>query len=192
VGSTPTSSASVFIEGEIMSHMTLLLNNTYEPLQVISWQRAITLLWTNKVEVIEEHDEEIHSISFSMKIPSVLRMLLPVRIKRRAPVKFTRLNIFTRDGFTCQYCAQKFESEELTFDHVVPVAQGGKKSWENIATACVGCNSKKEGRTPQQAGMKLLKKPKQPVWAQVVTVTIGLKKTPDSWRDYLYWNAELS
>lgn len=175
-----------------MQALTLLLNNTYEPLQVISWQRAITLLWTNKVEVIEEHDEEIHSISFSMKIPSVLRMLLPVRIKRRAPVKFTRLNIFTRDGFTCQYCAQKFESEELTFDHVVPVAQGGKKTWENIATACVSCNSKKEGRTPVQAGMKLLRKPKQPVWAQVVTVTIGLRKTPDSWRDYLYWNTELS
>jgi 5-methylcytosine-specific restriction endonuclease McrA len=190
-GSTPASSASVFIEGEIMSHMTLLLNNTYEPLQVISWQRAITLLWTNKVEVIEEHDEEIHSISFSMKIPSVLRMLLPVRIKRRAPVKFTRLNIFTRDQFKCQYCGNQFASEDLTFDHVVPVAQGGKKSWENIVSACVECNSKKEGRTPQQAGMKLLKKPKQPVWAQVVTVTIGLRKMPETWADYLYWTATL-
>lgn len=173
-------------------HMTLLLNNTYEPLQVVGWQRAITLLWQGKVEVLEEHEEEIHSISFSMKIPSVLRMLMPVKLRRKAPVKFTRLNIFTRDGFTCQYCRERFESEELTFDHVVPVAQGGKKSWENIVTACVSCNSKKEGRTPEQAKMKLLKKPKQPVWAQVVTVTVGLRKTPDNWRDYLYWNCELS
>ncbi len=175
-----------------MQAMTLLLNNTYEPLQVVGWQRAVTLLWSDKVEVLEEHEEEIHSISFSMKIPSVIRMLLPVRIKRRAPVKFTRLNIFTRDGFKCQYCGNKFESEELTFDHVVPVSQGGKKTWENIATACVTCNSRKEGRTPEQARMKLLKKPKQPVWAQVVTVTMGLRKTPDTWRDYLYWNCELT
>src|SRR5574340_1042523 len=123
--------------------MTLLLNTTYEPLQIVNWQRAITLLWQGKVEVLEEHEEEIRSISFSMKIPSVLRMLLPVRMKRRAAVKFTRLNIFTRDGFRCQYCGGKFESEDLTFDHVVPVSQGGHKSWENITTACVPCNSKK-------------------------------------------------
>jgi 5-methylcytosine-specific restriction endonuclease McrA len=175
-----------------MSSMTLLLNNTYEPLQVVGWQRAITLLWQGKVEVLEEHEEEIHSISFSMKIPSVLRMLLPVRIKRRAPVKFTRLNIFTRDGFKCQYCGDKFESEDLTFDHVIPVSQGGRKSWENITTACVDCNSRKEGRTPEQAKMKLLKKPKQPMWAQVVTVTMGLRQTPDTWASYLYWNVELT
>lgn len=174
-----------------MNHLTLLLNSSFEPLQIITWQRAITLLWTDKVEVVEEHDEEIHSVSFSMKIPSVLRMLVPVRLRRKAPVKFTRLNIFTRDGFTCQYCAQKFQTEELTFDHVKPVAQGGTKTWENIVTACVPCNSKKEGRTPEQAGMKLLKKPKQPVWSQVVTVTLGLRKMPETWSDYLYWNVEL-
>lgn len=171
--------------------MTLLLNNTYEPLQVVNWQRAITLLWQGKVEVLEEHDEEIRSVSFSMKIPSVLRMLVPVRLRRRAPVKFTRLNIFTRDNFTCQYCGKKFKSEELTFDHVVPVSQGGRKSWENITTACVPCNSKKEGRTPEQAKMKLLKKPKCPAWCQVVTVTMGIKNTPQNWADYLYWNIEL-
>jgi len=174
-----------------MTVFTLLLDNSFQPIQVVGWQRAVTLLWQGKVEVLEEHEEEIHSISFTMKIPSVLRMLMPVKLKRKVPVKFTRLNIFTRDGWKCQYCGEKFESEELTFDHVVPVAQGGKKTWENIATACVECNSHKEGRTPQQAGMKLLKKPKQPIWAQVVTVTVGLRTTPENWRDYLYWNASL-
>jgi 5-methylcytosine-specific restriction endonuclease McrA len=176
---------------DIMSAFTLVLNHSYEPLQVVGWQRAVTLLFQGKAEVIEEHNEEIHSISFSMKIPSVLRMLSMVRLKRKVPVKFTRLNIFTRDGWKCQYCGEKFPSEKLTFDHVVPVSQGGKKQWENIVTACVECNSHKEGRTPQQAGMKLLKKPKQPIWAQVVTVTVGLRTTPDSWRDYLYWTCEL-
>ena len=175
-----------------MSAMTLLLNTTYEPIQVVGWQRAVTLLFQGKVEVLEEHDEEIHSISFAMKIPSVLRMLMPAKIKRKVPVKFTRLNIFTRDGWKCQYCGEKFESEELTFDHVVPVAQGGRKTWENIATACVECNSRKEGRTPEQARMKLLKKPKQPVWAQVMIVTVGLRKTPENWASYLYWNVELT
>lgn len=174
-----------------MNH-ALVLNHSYEPLQVVTWQRAITLLWSGKVEVLAEHEEEIHSITFSMKIPSVLRMLVPVRLRRKVPVKFTRLNIFTRDGFKCQYCGDKFESEDLTFDHVKPVTQGGIKSWENIVTACVECNSQKAGRTPEQARMKLIRKPKQPLWAQVVTVTVGLKKVPETWRDYLYWNVELS
>ena len=171
---------------------TLLLNASYEPLLIVGWQRAMTLLFQGKAEVIEEHDEEVHSVKVTFKIPSVLRMLSMVKIRRRAPVKFTRLNIFTRDGFTCQYCVQKFETEELTFDHVVPVAQGGKKTWENIATACVACNSRKEGRTPEQAGMHLLKKPKQPVWAQMITITIGIKTMPKTWADYLYWNVELA
>ncbi len=175
-----------------MSAFTLVLNHSYEPLQVVGWQRAVTLLFQGKAEVIEEHDTEIHSISFSMKIPSVLRMLSMVRLKRRVPVKFTRANIFARDGCKCGYCGEKFPTEELTFDHVVPVAAGGKKTWENIITACVDCNSRKAGRTPQQAGMKLLKRPKQPVWAQCVTVTVGLRKTPDNWASYLYWTAELT
>jgi len=174
-----------------MNH-TLVLNAHYEPLQIVTWQRAITLLWSGKVEVIEEHNEEIHSISFTMKIPSVIRMLMPVRLKRKIPVKFTRLNIFTRDNWSCQYCGEKFKSEELTFDHVKPVTQGGVKSWDNIVTACVDCNSRKAGRTPEQARMKLIRKPKQPQWAQVVTVTIGLRTMPETWRDYLYWTAELT
>lgn len=174
-----------------MSALTLVLNSSYEPLQIVSWQRAVTLWCQGKAEVIEEHDEEIHSISFSMKIPSVLRMLTMVRLKRKIPVKFTRANIFARDGCKCGYCGEKFPTEELTFDHVNPVALGGRKSWENIMTACVPCNSRKAGRTPGQAGMRLLKTPKQPVWSQVLTVTVGIRKTPDSWRDYLYWHTSL-
>jgi len=173
-------------------NMTLMLDQSYTPIQVVGWQRAVTLLFQGKVEVIEEHDEEVHSISFSIKIPSVIRMLTRLKSKRKVPVKFTRANIFARDGCKCGYCGEKKETCELTFDHVNPVSQGGRKTWENIITACVDCNSRKAGRTPQQAGMRLLKTPKQPVWAQVVTVTVGLRTTPANWRDYLYWTAELT
>lgn len=175
-----------------MSSMTLMLDQSYIPIQVVGWQRAVTLLFQGKVEVIESHDDEIHSVSFSMKIPSVIRLLFTQRFKRKIPVKFTRANIFARDGCKCGYCGEKFSTEELTFDHIVPVAQGGRKEWTNIITACVECNSRKAGKTPQQAGMRLLKIPKQPVWAQVVTVTVGLRQTPDAWRSYLYWTAELT
>jgi len=174
-------------------NMTLMLDHSFQPVQIVDWKRAVTLWFQGKVEVIEEHDDEIHSVSFSMKIPSVVRMLyVGMKRSKKIPVKFTRANIFCRDAYTCGYCGEKKDTTELTFDHVNPVAQGGRKSWENIITACVECNSRKAGRTPQQAGMRLLKTPKQPVWSQVLTVTVGIRKTPDSWRDYLYWNVSLS
>ena len=80
---------------------------------------------------------------------------------------------------------------ELTFDHVVPVAQGGRKDWENIVTCCITCNRRKGGRTPPEAGMHLIRVPKRPEWAPAIRITVGLRNAPDSWRDYLYWNMEL-
>ena len=122
--------------------MTLLLNSTYEPLRVVHWQKAIALLWQGKVEVLEVYDREIHGISLSIKLPAVMRLLKLVRLKdSHRAVKFSRINIFTRDGYTCQYCSRKFRTEELTFDHVIPIAKGGKKTWENITTACWRCNT---------------------------------------------------
>ena len=121
-----------------------------------------------------------------------MRLLKLVRLKdSHRAVKFSRINIFTRDGYTCQYCSRKFRTEELTFDHVIPIAKGGKKTWENITTACWRCNNKKSGRTPEEAGMKLKKRPVKPRWSPVITITIGIRNTPESWRDYLYWNMEL-
>jgi 5-methylcytosine-specific restriction endonuclease McrA len=106
-------------------------------------------------------------------------------------VKFSRINIFTRDRYTCQYCYKRFRSEELTFDHVVPIAKSGRKTWENIVTACWRCNNRKSGRTPHEAGMKLLKEPVKPKWTPRLTLMIGIRHAPESWRDYLYWNMEL-
>jgi 5-methylcytosine-specific restriction endonuclease McrA len=171
---------------------TLLLNATYEPLKVVHWQKAVTLWCQGKVEIISVYNREIRAVSFSFKLPSVIRLLRFVRIKRQLDyVPFSRANIYARDHNTCQYCNRAFPTSDLTFDHVVPAAQGGRKDWENIVTACIACNRRKGGRTPQQAGMHLVRAPKRPEKAPALRITIGLRHTPDSWRDYLYWNLEL-
>jgi 5-methylcytosine-specific restriction endonuclease McrA len=171
---------------------TLLLNATYEPLKVVHWQKAMTLWCQGKVEIIASHDREIRAVSFSLKLPSVIRLLRYVRIKKRFDyVPFSRANIYARDGYTCQYCSDKLPTQELTFDHVIPVSQGGRKDWENIVTCCVSCNRRKGGRTPEEARMRLVKRPRRPDSAPAIRITIGLRHAPDSWRDYLYWNLEL-
>ena len=172
---------------------TLLLNATYEPLKVVHWQKAVTLWCQGKVEVISVYnDREVRSVSFSFKLPSVIRLLRYIKIKRNIDyVPFSRANIYARDDHSCQYCGEVFPTPELTFDHVVPVAKGGRKDWENIVTCCIGCNRRKGGRTPAEAGMHLIRVPKRPERAPAIRITVGLKNAPDSWRDYFYWNMEL-
>jgi 5-methylcytosine-specific restriction endonuclease McrA len=170
---------------------TLLLNASYEPLKIISWQRGITLLFAGKVEVLEEYTREIHSVTFSLRLPSILRLLKYVKVRSKHAVKFSRANIYARDNYACQYCGHPFGSEDLTFDHVVPVSRGGAKNWENIVTACVDCNRRKGGRTPEEAGMRLIKRPVEPRWIPNFSLTFVFKNAPESWRDYLYWSVEL-
>jgi 5-methylcytosine-specific restriction endonuclease McrA len=171
---------------------TLLLNATYEPLRVVHWQKAITLWFQGKVEIVAHHDREVRSVSFSMKLPSVIRLLRRIRVRRSVEyVPFSRANIYARDNHSCQYCGEVLASSELTFDHVVPVAQGGRKDWENIVTCCIGCNRKKGGRTPEQAGMKLVRHPKRPDRAPALRIKFELRTAPESWRDYFYWNIKL-
>lgn len=171
---------------------TLLLNATFEPLKIISWQRAITLLTQGKVEVIDFYDREIRGVTITFKLPSILRLLKLVRIKKsRREVRFSRANIYQRDNYTCQYCGSRYPAEDLTFDHVIPIVQGGETTWENIVTACLTCNNKKGGRTPREAGMRLIKTPVKPKWMPVVTLKMSMKNAPLSWRDCFYWNIEL-
>ena len=116
---------------------TLVLSTWYEPVARISWRRAVTLLFAGKVEVIDEYaDREIRSISFSIKMPSVVRFLRALR-GRKQGVKFSRENVYLRDGGRCQYCERKVQRSEATYDHVVPRAQGGKTSWDNVVIACL-------------------------------------------------------
>lgn len=172
-----------------MTHV-LLLNATYEPLRVITWRRAIRLLTLGKVEVIEETDREIRSVSFVIRLPSVVRLLRLIR-PRRQPIKFSRQNIYLRDNFRCQYCGVRVSSQDLNLDHVIPRALGGKTTWENIVTCCIPCNVQKGGNAPEAVGLRLIQRPVKPDRLPGVAITINLQNAPDSWRDYLYWNVEL-
>jgi 5-methylcytosine-specific restriction endonuclease McrA len=131
------------------------------PHKIISWQRAVTLLYLGKVEVLEEYEEELRSSSLAMKTPAVVR-LTKGRVSTRHVVRFSRVNVFTRDGFRCQYCGERKPIDELNYDHVLPRMRGGQTVWENIVTSCYGCNDKKGSRTPEEAGMRLLRKPFKP------------------------------
>jgi 5-methylcytosine-specific restriction endonuclease McrA len=168
----------------------LLLNATFEPLKVIDWKRAIRLLTLEKVEVLEEYEREIHSVTFAIKLPSVLRLLRYVKYRKKE-IKFSRANIYARDQFQCQYCRHKFEAQDLTFDHVVPKRYGGKTEWTNIVTSCYRCNRVKGGKTLKEAGLRLKKKPVKPDWVPFLMITIRARSVPNCWRDYLYWNLEL-
>jgi 5-methylcytosine-specific restriction endonuclease McrA len=171
---------------------TLLLNASYEPLRVVDWQKAITLWWQGKVEVISVYDREVHAVSFTFRLPSIIRLLRYVKIKRRLDyVPFSRANIYARDDYTCQYCGHTLPTSDLTFDHVIPVAHGGRKDWENIVTCCIDCNRKKGGRTPTEASLYLIRQPRRPESVRAIRITIGIRNAPESWRDYLYWNVEL-
>lgn len=169
---------------------TLLLSQGYEPIKVISWRRAITLLTLGKVEVIEAYDNEICAATLVIKIPAVVRLLRAFR-RHNKPVRFSRINIFARDGYRCQYCGAKRSVRELTYDHVVPRSKGGKTTWDNIATCCVSCNRKKGNRTPTEARMALRSVPAQPAWTPAVVIRLSRSSVPDAWRDYLYWTAEI-
>lgn len=172
-------------------NQTLLLSQSYEPLKVLTWQRAITLLFLNKVEVIEEYDTNIKSTSIVIKMPAVVRLLGAFRRKKK-PVRFSRVNIYGRDKYSCQYCSKKITISSGTYDHVVPRAQGGRTEWTNIVTSCEACNQKKGGRTPAQARMKLRKKPIRPAWVPITLVNVTKESAPDAWASYLYWTSELS
>jgi 5-methylcytosine-specific restriction endonuclease McrA len=169
---------------------TLVLDQGYQPHRVVSWQRAVLMLFDGKVEVVEEYDDLIRSISITLKMPAVVRLLSRVRQPRRR-VRFSRMNVATRDGFRCQYCAQKLPLSRLTYDHVIPRSLGGLTSWTNIVMACYPCNGKKANRTPAQARMELRARPVQPSWLPEVTLRLSIDDVPSAWASWLYWNATL-
>lgn len=173
-----------------MSQRVLVLDQGYQPHRIVSWQRAVTMLCRAVAEVVEVYDdEEICSVTMTMKMPAVIRLLR--RIGRKRAVKFSRINVLTRDHFRCQYCGRKLQVRRLTYDHVVPRSQGGRTVWENIVTCCIPCNAKKGGRTPEQAGMHLIHKPYKPDSLPVVALHLDLQDIPSAWASYLYWNTAL-
>ena len=164
----------------------LVLNASFEPLQIVTWQKALQLLFQGKVEVVEESDREVRTVRLTIRVPAVLRLLSYVPLTRKKQiVRFSRINVFLRDQYSCQYCGNRFAKHQLTLDHVIPIVQGGQKSWENIVTACKPCNQRKGGRTPSQANMKLTRRPKQPFWLPATSFSFGISVTPERWKIYL-------
>jgi 5-methylcytosine-specific restriction endonuclease McrA len=161
---------------------------SYYPLSLWSWQDAIKATFLERVDVIAQYDREIRSPSFAMRLPSVVA--LRQYVKPSTHPAFTRFNLFLRDRFSCQYCGSP---HELTFDHVVPRAYGGRTSWTNVTTACAPCNLRKGGRTPAEAHMLPRQRPFQPTSHQLQENGRGFPPhyCHETWRDYLYWDTEL-
>ena len=160
---------------------TLLLNSGFEPLRVISWQRAITLLVLGKVDVVEAYDTLVRSVNHALAMPSVVRLRRYTR-GSGSRVKFSRANVYRRDGLTCQYCGARPGPDALTLDHVLPRARGGRTEWTNVVAACVACNARKADRTPEQAGMKLARAPSRPTFMPAVGPSEAAHPT---WLGYL-------
>jgi 5-methylcytosine-specific restriction endonuclease McrA len=203
----------------VLESRVLVLNSIYQPINVISLKKALCKLVKSVAEVVHvedgmynsysfaswaevselrqqiqalgTEDELLGSAGFSFVVPRIIRVLTYSK-SRKHPVRLNRKNVFARDRRICQYCGKRYPSEGLNLDHVIPRSQGGKEAWENLVCACFRCNSRKGGRTPLQAGMKLIRLPVRPP-AAAVRVTIGDRKYKD-WEAFVsdaYWEVDL-
>ena len=142
---------------------TLVLNAGYEPLHLVSWQKAICLVFLGKAEVVAEYESYARSAHSSYQMPSVVRLVKYIQaMKHIGKVRCTRKNLFLRDDNICQYCGIKCTQKNITVDHVVPRSKGGPHTWENLVTSCQQCNISKSNKLLNQARMKLLRPPTRP------------------------------
>jgi 5-methylcytosine-specific restriction endonuclease McrA len=174
------------------AHPALVLNAdfrpvSYFPLSLLSWQDAVSAVFSRRVSVVAEYDAWARSPSTRIRLPSVVAL----RTYRRPPrhVAFTRFNVFLRDGFRCQYCGEAFPASALTFEHVVPRSKGGSTCWGNIVTACVPCNTRKGNALR----IKPRREPKAPTHRELLAASRAFPPNHlhESWLDYLYWDVEL-
>jgi 5-methylcytosine-specific restriction endonuclease McrA len=160
----------------------LVLNQNYEPLNVCRVRRAVVLVHRGKAEMLENGVGFIHTTSDIFPLPSVIR--LAHMIKRPRPKrKLTRLEVFNRDKYTCQYCGK--QSHQLTIDHVVPRHRGGEHTWENVVSACIPCNRHKAGKSPSEAGMKLIRQPAPPHDNLYFYIPHHYLQSRNEWQKYL-------
>lgn len=167
-----------------MSTRTLLLTPWYFPIKVLRWEDAIKMLYENTVDVVAEYDETVSSPSVTIHVPAVLRLRKLAHTQRRA-VRFSRSNVYLRDGYCCQYCGKKKPARELSYDHVVPRSAGGRTIWTNIVTACRTCNSRKDSKTCDEAGMWPRNAPQQPKWLPLSAPRIDPKEAPEEWMVFI-------
>jgi 5-methylcytosine-specific restriction endonuclease McrA len=190
----------------------LVLNRVYQPVHITSVRRAFSLLYQGVAKALDEefqlfdfeswsalaaaaHHDAVHTVSRRIRVPRVI-VLLTYDHLPRARVRFSRFNVYARDENTCQYCGRRYSRAELNLDHVVPRAQGGSTTWENVVCSCVACNLRKGGRRPEEAGMHLMRAPSRPRWTPVFR-NAARRARYREWRPFLslvdaaYWNAEL-
>jgi 5-methylcytosine-specific restriction endonuclease McrA len=191
-----------------LSQPTLVLNRSWQAICTTTVRHAIVLVYTERAKIIQPDTFQLHdldswadlsavrggplirSVSFCMPVPEVV-LLTGTSVYPKPRVVFSRRNIFKRDHYACQYCGDRPRLPELTIDHVVPKALGGRSTWENCVVSCRDCNEKKGSRTPDDAGLHLHFRPRRPHWLPFVTQNMGL---PASWEKFigdLYWNVEL-
>ena len=202
----------------ILNAHVLVLNKHYMAVRVVNVRRAFSLLCRDLAEVVAAEDgsfagynfqswrqvseyrlrfapaqyEWLHTVRFQVAVPRVIRLLFYDRLPRQE-VKFNRRNIFARDANHCQYCGRRFPTSELSLDHVVPRSRGGTSSWENVVCSCLKCNIRKGGRTPHEAGLKLVRAPVKPKRSPLLTIRMGQERYA-SWKQFLdhaYWSVEL-
>lgn len=158
----------------------LVLNASYEPLNITSWRRAVVLLLKGKAEQLEHNGQLIYQ---NLPIPTVIRLRQYVKVPYKE-IPLTRRNLLERDRHTCQYC--NYKGEELTLDHVLPRSRGGDDSWENLVTACVRCNVKKGNRTPKEANMSLNYQPRRPYSSLLFEISKHTRENSNQeWRKYV-------
>ena len=183
----------------MLNSSVLVLNRSFLPIHVTSVKRAFCLVYCGGARVVNsryetfdfetwlggaDHDaERIGTPGGQVPVPRVITLMSFDRIPKRQ-IRFSRINIFSRDGFTCQYCGVRPSRSELNLDHVGPRTQGGRTTWENVVCCCVSCNRRKGGRTPDQAGTPLRRKPRRPRWTPLMNVSPASERYQD-WRPFL-------
>jgi len=168
--------------GLINNGKVLVLNQSYEPISICSPRKAIVLIFLSKAEIIAEYpNKKIRTINNSYTFPSVIKLKTYIKIPFKN-VELSRKNIIKRDGNRCQYCGRK--SLEMTVDHIIPKSRGGQETWENLTSACIKCNNIKGNRTPEEAGMKLLSKPRKP--NHLTFLIQNIDNIDNSWKTFLF------
>jgi 5-methylcytosine-specific restriction endonuclease McrA len=169
-----------------MQEPVLVLNATYEPINVTAVRRAMVLMLKGVAQAEELHNAEVHSAAHAHQVPSVIRLLAYRHIPQQSRA-LSRKNILLRDRNTCQFCGRVFPSAELTLDHVLPRSRGGRSSWENLVACCYHCNNTKGDRTPEEAGLKLARKPRPFTLHTSRQLMRLIGHRDDRWRKYLFY-----
>ncbi len=162
---------------------TLLLSANYFPIRVISWERAIKMRFEGTADVVAEYSDEISSPSVTWKVPAVVRERRVAKVKH--VIRFSRTNVYLRDGYRCQYCGDRFDAKGLTYDHVVPRCEGGKTDWLNVVACCRACNSSKGSKSCDEWGRWPLNAPTRPKVLPAARPAIARDSAPAEWLAFL-------